>query len=356
MASRPRRLAACALLLGVWGCQGATDIVATAATGYDAGSDLVAAHDVSPDFTDTAYGDYNPDAPPKALPLGGDISVTDPALFRWQDTYWVFSTGPGISVRSSKDLATFQLEKPVFAQNPAWIAQQVPEAVDLWSPAMLAWGGTIHLYYAASNFNLNKGCIGHATTTSLDQPFEDKGSVICSNVSSSDPFTAIDPAVVLDAAGDPWLAFGSWGSGIQLVALDRSGNRRDTNIYPIAARQDGGGIQAACLYRWRDYYYLFASYDSSPKHILRVGRAKDVKGEYVDRDGKSMKEGGGTAIWKVDARYKGPGSNMVFDDTGRRLNVYHAYDSNQSSTSPPPVLRISELVFDNAGWPVSGGP
>jgi arabinan endo-1,5-alpha-L-arabinosidase len=388
MASSASFAAPCALALALYGCRGPTDIVAVSHEGLDASTDLVDAshegrdapadvgepssevHDAAADIVEAPYGDYNPDAPPQMLAIGGDIAVTDPTMFRWQDTYWVFSSGPGISVRSSKDLKTFQLEKQVFAQNPGWIALMVPKVGDLWSPYVLSWDRTtIHLYYAASWPSTTCGCIGHATASSIAsvQTFVDDGiPVICSNstttcvdqsLTSTDPFTAIDPAVILDEAGDPWMVFGSWGSGIMIIELDRDGTRLDPNSTPVvvAARAPGDSkaIQAASLYHFRDYYYLFVSFEGSSYHVLRVGRAKKVTGPYLDSDGKDMKNGGGRLVLQGDANFKGPGSNMVFDDPSQRLNVYHAYDATQSNQV---TLRIAQLVFDNDGWPKSAGP
>ncbi len=334
MASRAILLAARVLPLILCGCQGPIDTVA-------------------------AYQEqfYDPQNPPQVLSIQGDITpVTDPTMFRWHDTYWVFSSGPGISVHSSTDgLETLLTRTQVFAQNPPWIGVDVPKATDLWSPDVLAWNGIIHLYYAASSFSSTRACIGHATATSIEQGFVDDGApVICSNVTGTADYTAIDPAVVLDASGSPWMVFGSWGSGIQLIALDSEGKYRDTGIYSVAARSPNNpAIQAAYLYRWQGYYYLFVSFDSSPNHSLRVGRAKDVQGPYLDRDGTDMAQGGGTLVLAGDDQFSGPGSNMVFDDGDRRLNVYHAYDANQNGVA---VLRIGPLLFDTDGWPHSAGP
>lgn len=303
----------------------------------------------------TSHGDYDPAHPPVVLPLAGAIEIMDPALFRWGDTYWVFSTGAGIARHSSKDLLTFREEAPVFAQNPAWIAEKLPLVTDLWSPELRVFGGLIHLYYAASTFSSGKSCVGHATTTSLDQPFVDQGSIICSNLGgTSDPFDAIDPAVLLNAPDDPWMVFGSWGDGIHLIALDANGNRRDDQMVTLAARPaDNPAIQEPFLYRWRDEYYLFVSFDSNPAHSLRVGRSEQLAGPYVDRDGIPMLQGGGTPVLSGDAGFAGPGSNSILDDNGRRLNAYHAYDSGRNGVA---VLRIASLFFDEGAWPVTAGP
>jgi arabinan endo-1,5-alpha-L-arabinosidase len=328
MAGRFSLPAACAALLAVGGCQGSVDTVAS------------------------SYGDLDPQNPP--MQIEGSLSLTDPTLFRWQDKYWVFSTGTGISVHSSDDLSTFKKEASVFSSNPAWIGQTLPQTTDLWSPDVHAWNGTIHLYYAASAFSTDKSCIGHATTTAIGQSFVDHGPLICSNLNgSTENYNAIDPAVLTSPTDDPWMVFGSWDSGIKLIALDRDGNRRDGNVYSVAARasSDSPAIQAASLYHWRDYYYLFVSFDNSPNHSLRVGRATQVTGPYLDRDRQPMSSGGGTVVLGSSPLFKGAGSNMIFDDRSQRLNVYHAYDTNGVAQ-----LRIGQLFFDNEGWPVAAGP
>jgi arabinan endo-1,5-alpha-L-arabinosidase len=307
------------------------------------------------DTVASSFGDYDPSHPPAVVPVQGEIEITDPALFRWDDRYWVFSTGAGIAVHSSPDLVNFGVEAPVFAQNPAWIAQTLPQVTDLWCPELRVFGGLIHLYYAASTFSSGKSCIGHATTTSLDVPFVDHGPIVCASLGSTkDSYDAVDPAVLLNGPDDPWLVFGSWGDGIHLIGLDKAGNRRDNQMVTLATRPaDNPAIQAAFLYRWRDDYYLFASFDSGNAHTLHVGRSQHLSGPYEDREGNPMLQGGGTLVLTGDSRFKGPGSNSILDDNGRRLNAYHAYDSNRNGVS---VLRMAPLFFGNDGWPVTAGP
>jgi arabinan endo-1,5-alpha-L-arabinosidase len=42
----------------------------------------------------------------------------------------------------------------------------------------------------------------------------------------------------------------------------------------------------------------------------------------------------------------------VLLDGTRAYNVYHAYAASNGASQ----LRISELVWDGEGWPISGGP
>ncbi len=43
---------------------------------------------------------------------------------------------------------------------------------------------------------------------------------------------------------------------------------------------------------------------------------------------------------------------MIFTQKAA-YNFYHAYDADNGGRS---VLRGAELVWDTAGWPISGGP
>ena len=92
----------------------------------------------------------------------------------------------------------------------------------MWAPAIHRHGGTYYLYYAVSTTGHNDSVIGLATNTTLDRTspaykWVDQGKVVRSLPASD--FNAIDPDVVQDAAGTPWLVFGSYWSGIQMVQL-----------------------------------------------------------------------------------------------------------------------------------------
>jgi arabinan endo-1,5-alpha-L-arabinosidase len=295
------------------------------------------------------------------LELTGDLEMANPMLFRAGGKYYVLHTGIGLPMKSSADMLAFKAQAPVFEQNPSWIAEQVPDATALWSPTLATFGGLIHLYYAASTFGSNRSCIGHATATTVESGFVDHGPLICSNVMSrvADDFNAIDPSLLLDDELRPWLAFGSYDSGIKLIALDLTGNCRDSVVYPLAARPSNNpAIQACELTKRGDFYYLFASFDlcckgSASTYRLMVGRAETITGPYLDREGVDMLEGGGTLMLESGTRWRGPGSNMVHVEGRKRFNVYHAYDADANGRV---TLRIGELYYDNDGWPVTAGP
>ena len=275
--------------------------------------------------------------------------------------YYLFNTGRGIGTKTSTNMTSWQGGSAVFSSNPAWIAQQVSGAGDLWAPDVSYFGGSYHLYYSASTFGSNHSCIGHATRAALDSgSWADQGSVVCSNASgSNDNWNAIDPNVVIDDAGVPWLAFGSFWGGLKMVRLTEAGARADTMLYSIAARPSAGGaLEAPFVFKRCGYYYLFMSWDkccngASSTYNIRVGRSTTVTGPYVDKAGTQLMMGGGTLVVQGDTRWKGPGHNAVFVSGNTTYNVYHSYDANNNGAS---MLRISELAWDTDGWPVSAGP
>jgi len=157
----------------------------------------------------------------------------------------------------------------------------------------------------------------------------------------------------------PWLVFGSFSSGIQLVPLDVAGARSTGEVRRVAARPEAGNvIQQGTIVRRESEYYLFVSFDFCCRgvdstHYIVVGRSSALQGPYLDRDGRPLLEGGGTVVLAGDARFSGPGSNVLLQRGTRTYNVYHAYDVNDGGRA---TLRIAELTWDAEGWPISAGP
>ncbi|HWA73677.1 MAG TPA: arabinan endo-1,5-alpha-L-arabinosidase [Polyangiaceae bacterium] len=293
--------------------------------------------------------------PPKALSLTGSLGAHDPALIAADNQFYLFATG--IAAKTSKDLLSWQ-NATAFAK-PAWVAQQVSGATNLWAPDISFFGGQYHLYYAASTFGSNKSCIGHATRASLSSgSWTDHGSVICSNASgSSDNWNAIDPNVIVDDAGTPWLNFGSFWGGIKMIKLDETGARADTQLLSLAARpQNGGALEGPFIIKQCGYYFLFVSFDhccDSPwNYNIRVGRSTSVTGPYTDKTGTAMMQGGGTLLVQGNTTWQGPGHNAIIVTSTGAYNVYHALNPSSHAAS----LRVAQIAWDDQGWPVSGGP
>ncbi len=303
-------------------------------------------------------------SPPAVLSLTGSVQNShDPVIIQSESQFYSFSTGDNVLVKTSPDLLDWDFGGDVFDGSPArpsWLSSQVPGVANLWAPDISFFGGKYHLYYSASTFGSNRSCIGHATRDSLDSgSFVDEGPVICSNVDTDDNWNAIDPNVVLDQDGTPWLSFGSFWSGIKLIKLDQNGDRDGTDLHAIASRPSNGGALEAPFIVWRcGYYYLFTSWDKccdgvNSTYKIRVGRATSVTGPYTDREGTALTQGGGTPVLEGNTRWRGPGHSAVLFVGTDAYNIYHSYDADNNGT---PTLRIAEMVFDEEGWPVSAGP
>ncbi len=292
--------------------------------------------------------------------LEGDIrQVHDPSIIKEADTFYVFSTRAGIAIRCSKDLIHWRLCGDVFAHLPEWAVKDVPGLRGLWAPDVSYFSGKFHLYYSVSTFGSNRSSIGLATNQALDPGSEnyrwvDQGKVIGSN--PTDDWNAIDPNVAFDEKDQPWLVFGSFWGGIKLRRLDPATGKlssQDPNLYSLARRPSPGAIEAPLIIRRNGYYYLFVSFDfccrgKDSTYNIRVGRARRIMGQYLDRSGKPMMDGGGTLVLSGAGRWAGPGHCAVLLEKDRDLLVYHAYDAEWRGV---PTLRIATLQWDTEGWP-----
>ena len=310
-----------------------------------------------------------------AWPLSGDIvPAHDPVLIREGDVYYSYSTGQRgrgpLVARMSRDLRSWTPLASPLPAIPGWALAAVPGAREMWAPDIARVGGRYRLYYSVSTFGKQRSVIGLATATTLDPAradygWRDEGLVIASR--EGDGYNAIDPAFARDRRGGEWLAFGSFWGGVQLIRLDpRTGKPApDARPMTIAARAagegDGGGnaIEAPFIVDHGGWYWLIVSFDlccrgTKSSYHLRVGRARSIEGPYLDRNGRAMREGGGTVLLRADAqgrdRFRGPGhAGVLHDRDGRDYLIHHAYDAEAKGAS---TLRIARLRWDAGGWPV----
>jgi arabinan endo-1,5-alpha-L-arabinosidase len=346
---------------GAGGAAGAAGASGAGGVGGAAGSGGSGTAGAGGDRCDVGVED--PSSPPTTLSLSGSLGTHDPTVIEAGGRFYLFHTGGGMGLGSkvSDDFSDWDNGSTVFQSNPSWIAPEVPGVSNLWAPDISNFGGQYHLYYSASTFGENRSCIGHATRAALDTgSWADQGEVICSNVDSNDNWNAIDPNLVIDTAGQAWLSFGSFWSGIKMIRIDpTTGARMGTELLSLANRPNAGGaLEAPYIVRRCGYYYLFVSWDrccqgSDSTYNIRVGRSENVEGPYFDKEGTAMTQGGGTLLVEGDTRWRGPGHNAVIFRGTEAFNVYHAYDANANGRV---TLRISELVWDTEGWPISGGP
>jgi arabinan endo-1,5-alpha-L-arabinosidase len=329
-------------------------------------------------ITAYVYGRDQSENAPQALKLEGDVKYThDPSIARDGDAWYLFGTANGptrkgeIPIRCSQDLHYWKLCGSVFDRIPDWIRKESPETKELWAPDISYFSGEYHLYYAFSAFGKNTSGIALLTNKTLnpnspDFHWVDRGLVLRSRL--EDDFNAIDPNLVLDEKGQPWLSFGSFWTGIKMRRIDlKTGllSSEDTKLYSLASRKrpknpspnppglpgNWQAIEAPFIVHHADYYYLFVSFDlccrgTKSTYKTMVSRSREVTGPYLDAEGEPMLDGGGSALLLGNSRWVGPGGESLLQQKDGDIIVFHAYDSKSGEA----YLQISTITWVN-GWP-----
>ena len=219
-----------------------------------------------------------------------------------------------------------------------------------------------------SAFGKNTSAIGLVTNTTLNPEdvnykWEDQGIVIQS-VPGRDLWNAIDPNLIFDENGTPWLDFGSFWSGLKMVKLnpDLKTLAKPEAWHTIARRdrasdlkdEDAGNaaLEGPFIFTKGDYYYLFLSWDyccrgEESTYKLVVGRSKSVTGPYVDKEGIELNKGGGSLVIEGNKNWYGVGHNSVFTFDGKDYTFMHGYDASDKGL---PKLIVKEITWI-AGWP-----
>ncbi|MEN3323670.1 arabinan endo-1,5-alpha-L-arabinosidase [Mariniflexile soesokkakense] len=299
-----------------------------------------------------------------------NIRVHDPVLQKQGDTYYLFCTGRGIDCFSSKDLKNWNREPAVFSEKPIWADNVVPDFKNhIWAPDISFHNNAYYLYYSVSAFAKNTSAIGLATNASLNP--KDKNykwvdhGIIIQSIPNRDLWNAIDPNLIFDENNTPWLSFGSFWNGLKMVKLNpdlktlaepqewHTIARRERSFELDDANPGDAALEAPFIFKKNDYYYLFLSWDlccRGDKSTYKVvaGRSKFATGPYVDKEGKDLNNGGGTLIIEGNENWYGAGHNSTYTFDGKDYIVFHAYDAKENGS---PKLKISELSWDNEGWP-----
>lgn len=306
----------------------------------------------------------------------------DPVMARCDGRYYLFTTG--IGCLTSTDMLEWQQGPRVMNQAPQWALESVPGyRGHTWAPDVSYHNGLWYMYYSCSSFGKNGSAIGLMTNRTLnpespDYRWEDQGMVVQSITNQTD-WNAIDPNLIVDAKGRPWLTWGSFWGGIQLVRLDKDFKTPKGKIINVARRYprlnmdrfvsdadkelanqapDAGAnaIEAPFIIRHGKYYYLFVSWDycckgANSTYKTVVGRSRKIQGPYLDRNGKDMVEGGGEILAQRDDEFFGIGHNAAYEFDGKWYFLAHGYSRAENGASK---LVIKEMTFDADGWPVLG--
>lgn len=280
---------------------------------------------------------------PPAFALDGRVQIHDPStLVRCDGKFYTYGTGSTVLV--SDDGWT-------------WRAGTTAARTGL-APDIIKLGDRYHLYVARNVGAQPKAEIEMISTRSLDPASPDykwePGGIIVGTDGVED-CNGIDPGLLLDRAGRLWLVYGSYFGFIRIVELDpKTGKRLDPAVKPVDIAIN---CEAAILIQQDEWYYLLATHGSccqgaNSNYNIRVGRARQPTGPFLDHDGFDMLQGGGKLFLGSESRLVGPGHFGRLElDRGVEVFSYH-YEADLQRGGAS-VLAIRPLLWKD-GWPVAG--
>lgn len=179
--------------------------------------------------------------------------------------------------------------------------------------------------------------IGAATSNTLEQgSWTDHGSIGLTSTDGS-PYNAIDPTVN-EVHDMYYVTFGSyWGDIYQVTLGPKALAITETPTNQIQYQPSGKhNAEAASIYYYGDYYYLFWSEGQANRYAadkpaaggeykVRVCRSCAISGPYEDSSGTSCTEGGGDYVLESHGQVYGPGAQGIIDDPTFGSVMYYRY-------------------------------
>lgn len=291
------------------------------------------------------------------LQLTGNLQVHDPVMIKQGHVYYIFSTGNGITVKSSMDGALWSDISPVFGRPLAWWRNDIPEHEGhIWAPDIHYRNGRYHLYYSVSAWMNFNSSVGYATNTSLDPKdpaykWVDHGMVVDFR-NGGEGVNVIDPQVFVEEDGRVWLFYGSYKAGLRLEELDAEmGMLKDDGVAPVVITTSLG--EGVFVVKADDYYYIFASRGICCKGLesnyqVVMGRSKTLQGPYLDKEGRSWVDNNYSLFMAGNDELPGRGHNGFYNHGDTTCIVYHAYTR---SANGAPMLHIEPVYVGADGWP-----
>ena len=337
---------------------------------------IVAAPFVNRSFCALAMDEADIYAPTRQAPVVVDTPfVHDPVMAYEDGVYYLYCTGHGITQMTSTDRQHWTLSREGVLPNgkiQAWTHDSVPGfETHIWAPDVVKYRGKWYMGYSCSTFGKNTSAIGLLSNKCLSDKdgWKDEGCIVASR-GNRDNWNAIDPNFIIDEKGKPWMTWGSFWDGIQLIPLDKTMHpKKGAKPQTIARRHAVGdasaepnptskfagtnAIEAPFIMRHGGYYYLFVSWDYCCRGIksnyrVAVGRSKNVSGPYLDRDGKPMLEGGGTLLLEGDKKeYEALGHCSAYSFSDGDVFFCHGYSVAKNGAS---ILVQKRIHWTEDGW------
>ncbi|KAJ5692464.1 hypothetical protein N7462_001887 [Penicillium macrosclerotiorum] len=315
------------------------------------------------------------------LPLAnlGNLQVHDPNIVYWDAHYYLFKGGHHVPFFKAANISGPWTQVGTVLDGDSVIHQGNRSRP--WAPTTIERNGTFYCFYTLSTHGSRNSAIGVATTTTLDgSPWTDHGAVIRTgqgNGSDVWPFTitnAIDASFITDqSTGQAYLNFGSFWHDIWQVPLTddllaiKDPDNPDAVQLTFIPHQRVRPEEGSWMSYHDGYYYVWFShgrccrFDTAgfparrDEYSIRVGRSRDVRGPFVDQDGKELVEGGGTVVYGSNhGQIYAPGGLGVLagNDSTPDILYYHYLNTSIGFLDDDAQLGWNFLKYDD-GWPVA---
>ena len=299
--------------------------------------------------------------------------VHDPVMAFEDSTYHIFATGMGIQHMTSTDRKNWTVHtQPVMSVIPKWTHDSVPGFTHhVWAPDIIKYHGKWWLAYSCSTFGKNGSTIGLLSTRELASNLWDDEGCIVTSCEGRDNWNAIDPNFVIDDNDQPWMVWGSFWDGIQIIRLDTTmhvakgekprtiARRYNPDFKPAEPNPTSefagpNAIEAPFIFKHNGWYYLFVSWDyccrgSKSNYRVAVGRSKSVGGPYLDRKGIDMLYGGGNIFIEGDKKaFEAAGHCAAYHIGNEDIFICHGYSIAHKGAS---ILIQRPISWTADGWP-----
>ncbi len=282
-----------------------------------------------------------------------DHDFADPSIEKGKDGYfYAYSTQTTMEgkrrfmpIIRSKNLIDWEFVGQVFTAKPEW----KKDGGGLWAPDVTFFNNKYYLFYSYSRWGDENAAIGLAIADKPEGPFEDKGKFLDSK--DSGVYNSIDPFFISDN-GKNYLFWGSF-HGIYGVELSKNAKSIIGEKFQIADNQ----YEASYILKRGNNYFYFGSVGTccegmKSTYRIKVGRSKYLKGPYLDKDGTSLMDGGGTLLIKEnkDKTFAGTGHNaeIITDKNGNDWLLYHGF--SKSAPASGRMLLMDKIIWKD-GWP-----
>ncbi|KAJ5768414.1 hypothetical protein N7533_000997 [Penicillium manginii] len=314
------------------------------------------------------------------LPNLGNVIAHDPNIVQHDDHYYLFKGGHHVPIFKADHLSGPWVQIGTVLDANSII--DVGNRSRPWAPTTVFKDGTFYCYYTLSSPGSRDSAIGVATTTTLDgSPWKDHGAVIRTGLGEGSdvfPFTetnAIDASFITDqSSGKSYLNYGSFWHNIWQIPLS-------DDLLSIEAPKKPDAVQLTFMPdqhirpeegSWMSYhdgyYYTWFSRgkcckfnpekgggfpDRGHEYNIRVGRSRDIRGPFVDKDGDSLLKGGGTIVYASNhGVVYAPGGLGVLagNDSSPDILYYHYLNASIGFKDGDARLGWNVLNYQD-GWP-----